>query len=88
MDKDIVHYMDDIILFSDSYEQQLATLQLVLTSLRKAGLKCQTTKNALFRQSLIYLGHNVSQDGVGPEPRKLDALREWPLPKSGTGMLS
>ena len=88
LDKDILVYLDDIIIFSESYEEDLATLQLVLTRLRQAGLKCQPTKCQLFRRSLVYLGHTVSQEGVAPEARKLDALRQWPLPKTGTDMLS
>ena len=42
----------------------------------------------LFRCSLLYHGHTVSQEGVSPEARKLDAIRQWPFPKTGTDMLS
>ena len=88
LDKDIFFYLDDIIIFSESYEEHLATLHLVLTRLREAALKYQPKKCPLFRRSLIYIGHTVSQEGVGPEARKLDALRQWPLPKTSTDVLS
>ena len=88
LDKDILVKIDDIIIFNESYEEHLATVHLVLTRLRQAGLKCQPNKCQLFRRSLLYLGHTVCQEGVAREARKLDALRQWPLPKTGTDMLS
>ena len=80
LDKDIIMYLDDIIIFSESYGEPLATLHLVLTRHTKAGLKCQPTKCQLFRHSLDFLGNTVSHEGVAPVARKLDALCEWPLP--------
>ena len=61
LEKDILVYLDDFIIFSESYEEQLATLHLVLTRLRQAGLKCRPTMGQLFRRSILYLDHTVSK---------------------------
>ena len=55
LDKDILVYLDDIIIFSESEEEHLATLHLVLTRLSGSVLKCQITKCQLFRRSIFYL---------------------------------
>ncbi|PIK44334.1 Retrovirus-related Pol polyprotein from transposon [Apostichopus japonicus] len=39
--------------------------------------KCQ-----LFKQSVTYLGHIVSKDGVGTDPEKVKAVKEWPRPQN------
>ena len=53
LDKDILVYLDAIIIFRESYEEHLATLHIVLTHLLKAGLKSQPTNCQLFRRSLF-----------------------------------
>ena len=53
LDKDILLYLDDIIIISESSEKHLATLHIVLTHLLKAGLKSQPTNCQLFRRSLF-----------------------------------
>ena len=44
LDKDILGYLDDLIIFSVSSAEHVATLQIVHTRLRQAGLICQPTK--------------------------------------------
>ena len=88
LENDILVYLDDIVIFSETYEDHLASLNMALERLRKAGLKCQPRKCQLFRKSLTYLGHTVSTAGIAPETRKLDVLARWPLPKTGNEMLS
>ena len=88
LENDILVYLDDIIVFSETYEEHLASLNLALERLRKAGLKCQPRKCQLFRRKLVYLGHTVSTEGIAPEAHKLEVLRQWPFPKTGNEMLS
>ena len=88
LDKDVLAYLDDIIIFSETYEDHLASLHMALSRLQDAGLKCQPSKCQLFRTSLTYLGHTVSTEGVAPEARKLEVLKSWPTPKTGVEMMS
>ncbi|KAI8484061.1 hypothetical protein Bbelb_381790 [Branchiostoma belcheri] len=73
-------YLDDIIVFSKSFEEHLDRLDLVFSRLRQYGLKLRPDKCHLFRTSVKYLGHVVSADGVATDSDKTAALRDWPVP--------
>ena len=59
-------YLDGVILFSDTVEQHLKHIQIVLTRLRQANLKLKKRKCAFFKKQLHYLGHLLTTDGVKP----------------------
>ncbi|MES9880089.1 MAG: reverse transcriptase domain-containing protein [Sedimenticola sp.] len=75
-------YIDDIIVFADSFEQHIHRLSEVLTRLENAGLKLSPSKCKLFRKSVGFLGHIVSEDGVSTDPTKIDVVQQWPTPRS------
>ena len=85
---DLLVYLDDIIIFSSDLESHLTTLRDVLARLSRAGLKCQPAKCQLLRETLTYLGHTVSAQGISPDAQKLKVLEAWPLPRTGTEVLS
>ena len=57
-------YIDDICLFSTTFEHHLVLLHDVLTKLRAANLKLKPSKCQLFQGSVVFLGHEVSANGV------------------------
>ena len=63
--------IDDIIVFSRTFEEHLVRLHQVLSRIKEANLKLSPSKCKLFRHSVEYLGHVVSQDGVGTDPKKI-----------------
>ncbi|CAH1247195.1 RTL1 [Branchiostoma lanceolatum] len=73
-------YLDDIIVFSKDVDEHLARLDVVLSRLGQYGLKLRPDKCHLFRTSVKYLGHIVSEEGVSTDPDKTVALRDWPVP--------
>ena len=73
-------YLDDIIIFSKSEEEQLLHLE-VFCWLRKAGLKMKQSKYDFFKSQIHYLGHLISEDGISPLPDKLDSIKNIPAPK-------
>ncbi|PIK38532.1 Retrovirus-related Pol polyprotein from transposon [Apostichopus japonicus] len=75
-------YLDDIIVYGNSFDKAVNRLSEVLTRLREAGLKLSAKKCHLFRTQVTYLGHIVSQDGISPDPRKIESVTEWPTPSS------
>ena len=75
-------YLDDIIVFSSTVEQQLERLRLVFERIRKANLQLKPKKCHLFRKEVSFLGHRVSAEGVTTEEDKVQAVKEWPVPKS------
>lgn len=75
-------YMDDIIVFSTSLQSHLQDIAKVLQTLQEANLKVQCDKSEFLRKEVEFLGHVVTTDGVKPNPRKVEAVKSWPLPKT------
>ncbi|UYV78619.1 hypothetical protein LAZ67_16002183, partial [Cordylochernes scorpioides] len=75
-------YLDDIVVFSDDFEEHLRRLQLVLGCLRKAGLCLNSGKCRFGAKTITVLGHEVSGDGICLDPEKIRAVRDFPRPNS------
>jgi len=71
-------YLDDIIIFGKSFEEQLARLREVFSRISSANLKLKPTKCSLFRRSVSFLGHIVSEQGISMQTEKIQAIRDWP----------
>ncbi|KRY00880.1 Retrovirus-related Pol polyprotein from transposon 17.6, partial [Trichinella patagoniensis] len=74
-------YLDDIIVFGKTEEEHLERLEGVLSRLQSVGLKIKPEKCQLMRQSVHYLGHVVTQHGIGTDPEKTAAVQKWPTPR-------
>lgn len=87
-------YLDDIIVFSTSLEEHLTRLEEVFKRLKRANLKVQLDKTEFLRKEISYLGHVVTSEGVKPNPDKIKAILNYPIPsttrqiKSFLGLLS
>ena len=75
-----IAYIDDILVMGETPEDHLQNLQLVLQRLREAGLKLRPSKCHFLQRSVEYLGHVVSERGISPDPRKVEAVRNFPMP--------
>ncbi|GFT32400.1 retrovirus-related Pol polyprotein from transposon 17.6 [Trichonephila clavipes] len=75
-------HLDDIIVFSETFEDHLIRLRLVLKCLQEAGLKLNSNKCLFAAQEVKILGHLVSSNGVRPDPDKIKAVRNFPTPKN------
>ncbi len=78
--KECLVYLDDIIVYSATFEEHLQRLNSVFTRLQEYGLKLKPTKCHLFQQQVNYLGHVISADGISTDPAKTEALRTWTVP--------
>ena len=81
-------YLDDIVVFWNSFEQTLTRLRLIMERLKAAGLKSKASKCKWFQKSVQYLGHIVSAEGIKCDPEKIESVRNWPIPKSVTQVKS
>lgn len=77
-------YLDDVIVYGETFLKTLDRLREVLQKLREAGLKLSPKKCNLFRNQVAYLGHIVSQEGISPDPEKTQVVTNWPIPASVT----
>ena len=72
-------YLDNIIIFSRTFEDHFAHLNDVFGRLRRANVKRKPSKCSFARSRVKYLGHVVSRDGITPDPNKYCALKEFPV---------
>ncbi len=81
-------YLDDVVVFSSSFEQHLSRLKLVLSRFRECGLKVKWSKCSLFQRQVSYLGHVISAEGVATDPEKTRVVAQWPRPGTVTELKS
>ena len=81
-------YLDDIIVFLDNAKEHLTRLRGVFAKLAKAGLKLKPSKCEFFKTKITYLGHIVSSKGIETDPKKVDAVKNWTVPKTVTDIRS
>ena len=79
-------FLDVIIIFSETAEQHLRHIQIVLNRLRQAKLKLKKSKCVFFKKELHYLGHLLTTDGVKPQLEKIKAISEMKPPKNQKGV--
>ena len=80
--QDCLIYLDDIIIFSKTIEEHIERLDKVFQRLDDFNLKVNPKKCEFFKTSITYLGHIVSNDGIHADPDKIDAVVNWPVPKT------
>jgi len=77
-------YLDDLIIFSKTFHDHIKRLQAVFDRLRAADLKLKPSKCVIFARQVKFLGSVISDQGVAPDPEKIEAVATWPTPKSVT----
>jgi hypothetical protein len=78
---DFVHqYLDDLVIYSESYERHLEHIRVFLDRLRAAGLTVKP-EVSFATQEISFLGHVVSSAGVPIDPERIRAIREFPPPR-------
>ena len=75
-------YLDDVLVFSRTFEDHLQHLRLVFERFREANLKLKPKKCYFAQKKVKYLGHVISKDGIYPDPEKLSAIQEYPVPRT------
>jgi transposase InsO family protein len=82
--KSLVLYLDDIIVFSQTFEEHLIRLQEVLGRLRNAGLKLKPMKCQFFQGQVSFLGHIIDAQGIHTDPDKVRQIKNWATPENLT----
>ena len=77
-----VTYLDDIIVYSNSWESHLERLNMVMEALMKSGLTVKLRKCQLGMQECQYLGHIVGNGAVKPGLDKVQAINTFPRPST------
>jgi transposase InsO family protein len=81
LDKWVVIYLDDILIYSKTKEEHLEHIKSALTLLRKHGLYVKLSKCSFMQEQTEFLGHVISKDGIHTNAGLVRAIREWPRPQ-------
>ena len=75
-------YLDDIVLYANSLEEHKAKFNKLIERLNAANLKLQPDKCEFLRPEVAYLGHIIDKEEMQPDPKKIEAVKKFPIPKN------
>ena len=80
LDKFVVVFIDDILIYSKSEEEHEQHLEVILETLRQHKLYAKFSKCEFWLKEVGFLGHVISGEGIGVDPTKVETVTEWESP--------
>jgi hypothetical protein len=80
--KCVVVFIDDILIYSRSWEEHLVHISQVLQILQQHQFHVKLSKCSFAQKQLNYLGHIVSSKGLATDPSKIAIIKDWPQPQN------
>ncbi|KAL0192406.1 hypothetical protein M9458_010702, partial [Cirrhinus mrigala] len=78
----VIVYIDDILIFSSSYTEHVHHVRAVLNRLIQHQLYAKEEKCQFHQEKISFLGYVISPEGVAMDDSKVNAVRDWPRPKT------
>ncbi|GKA70256.1 putative mitochondrial protein [Tanacetum coccineum] len=78
----VLVFFDDILVYSESMETHLIHLATILQTMRTNSMFAKKNKRVFVLDQVKYLGHVISAKGVSTDPSKIEAMKNWPVPRN------
>nr|GEW82973.1 putative reverse transcriptase domain-containing protein [Tanacetum cinerariifolium] len=88
LDKFVIVFIDDILIYSKSEEEQEVHLKTTLDLLKKEKLYAKFSKCEFWLKEVKFLGHVVNHDGIHVDPSKVESVKNLKTPESSTEIRS
>ena len=75
-------YLDDILVYAPSVPEHIRRLDMVFGRLKETGIRLNPDKCRLVQQRTPFLGHVLTPNGLETDPEKLEAVSDFPTPKT------
>ena len=84
----MIVFIDDILVYLKTPEEQAYHLREFLEVLRKHELYAKLKRCEFWLEKVAFLGHVVSKEGISVDPQKIETVTQWPKPKNITEVKS
>ena len=88
LDDFVIIYLDDIMIYSKTFNDHLKHLEIVFQKLRDMKLYAKLQKCEFAKEEVEYLGHIVGNKSIKPDPKKTQAIMEWPAPQNSKDVMA
>ena len=88
LDKFVMVFIDDILIYLETVEEHEKHLRIVLEKLRQNQLYAKFEKCEFWLEKVAFLNHVLTADGVAIDPSKIEAVIEWKRPQNVTDIRS
>uniref|UniRef100_A0A6G5ABF5 RNA-directed DNA polymerase n=1 Tax=Rhipicephalus microplus TaxID=6941 RepID=A0A6G5ABF5_RHIMP len=76
----VVHYIDDVLVATTTWEEHMQTLSELMNRIREAGLKIKPQKSEIGMTSIVFLGHRLGDGTIQPVEDTIIKIAKAPLP--------
>ncbi|GKD48722.1 putative reverse transcriptase domain-containing protein [Tanacetum coccineum] len=84
MDRFIIVFIDDILIYSKSKKEHEGHLKLILKLLKEEELYAKFSKSELWLSKVQFLSHVINSEGIHVDPAKIESIKDWASPKTPT----
>ena len=84
----VLPYLDDVLVHTKTVKEHVEALKQVIECHAQAGLKIHPEKSELFKNKVLYLGHEISEHGLALPGESIEIIKNWARPTSSKDVRS